>query len=174
MIEDGARLILERRHQLPDEFTLRDIYRKAWASLSTVTLLAWRSIFWSARITAARSNGRELPPVAVRRCRIGGTRCWRHDMGRWIAELKKCENAETGHCQNRQNPDERGFVSFVSLSSGQIREFFAPDANDYGCSTRNALPCWSTTAATPALMRNGWRARRCSAAALFPMTRSTP
>src|SRR5690606_27086018 len=28
MIEDGARLILERRHQLPDEFTVRDIYRK--------------------------------------------------------------------------------------------------------------------------------------------------
>ena len=51
-------------------------------------------------------------------------------MGRWIAELKKCENAENGHCQNRQNPDGGGFVSFVSLSSGQIREFFAPDAND--------------------------------------------
>ena len=34
MIEDGARLILERRHQLPEEFTLRDIYRKAWAGLS--------------------------------------------------------------------------------------------------------------------------------------------
>ncbi len=34
MIEDGARLILERRHQLPDEFTVRDIYRKDWAGLS--------------------------------------------------------------------------------------------------------------------------------------------
>lgn len=34
MIEDGARLILERRRQLPEEFTVRDIYRKDWAGLS--------------------------------------------------------------------------------------------------------------------------------------------
>ena len=34
MIEDGARLILVRRNQLPEEFTLRDIYRRAWAGLS--------------------------------------------------------------------------------------------------------------------------------------------
>lgn len=34
MIEDGARLILERRSQLPEEFTQRDIYRKAWAGLA--------------------------------------------------------------------------------------------------------------------------------------------
>ncbi|MCO5139283.1 MAG: YfjI family protein [Shinella sp.] len=34
MIEDGARLILERRHQLPEEFTARDIYKKDWAGLS--------------------------------------------------------------------------------------------------------------------------------------------
>src|SRR5690606_23794554 len=33
MIEDGARLILERRHQLPDEFTMRSVYRKGWAGL---------------------------------------------------------------------------------------------------------------------------------------------
>lgn len=34
MAEDGARLILERRHQLPAEFTARDIYKKDWAGLS--------------------------------------------------------------------------------------------------------------------------------------------
>lgn len=34
MIEDGARLILERRHQLPDEFTAREIQRKGWAGLT--------------------------------------------------------------------------------------------------------------------------------------------
>jgi len=33
MAEDGARLIVERRRQLPEQFTLRDIHRKAWASL---------------------------------------------------------------------------------------------------------------------------------------------
>ena len=52
--------------------------------------------------------------------------------------------------------------------------FSRPTRTTYGCSTRNAPRCWSTTAATPALMQNGWRARRCSAVAAFPMTRSTP
>ena len=33
MAEDGARLIVERRRQLPPQFTPRDIQRKAWASL---------------------------------------------------------------------------------------------------------------------------------------------
>ena len=34
MIEDGARLIVERRDQLPKEFTHRDIYRRSWAGIS--------------------------------------------------------------------------------------------------------------------------------------------
>lgn len=34
MIEDGARLIVERRGQLPNEFSARDVYRKHWAGLS--------------------------------------------------------------------------------------------------------------------------------------------
>jgi hypothetical protein len=33
MAEDGARLIVERRAQLPAEFTARDVQRKAWATL---------------------------------------------------------------------------------------------------------------------------------------------
>lgn len=33
MAADGARLIVERRHQLPEMFTARDIQRKGWASL---------------------------------------------------------------------------------------------------------------------------------------------
>jgi hypothetical protein len=33
MAADGARMIVERRHQLPERFTLRDIQRKGWASL---------------------------------------------------------------------------------------------------------------------------------------------
>lgn len=40
MIEDGARLIIERRKQLPNEFTLRDIYRKEWAGLTDRELVA--------------------------------------------------------------------------------------------------------------------------------------
>jgi hypothetical protein len=34
MAENGARLIIERRHQLPEPFTPRDIQRKGWASLN--------------------------------------------------------------------------------------------------------------------------------------------
>jgi hypothetical protein len=33
MVEDGARTILARRHQLPSPFTARDVYRKHWAGL---------------------------------------------------------------------------------------------------------------------------------------------
>ncbi|KAB0571093.1 YfjI family protein [Brucella pituitosa] len=34
VVEDGARLILERRDTLPDEFTIRDIHQKGWAGLA--------------------------------------------------------------------------------------------------------------------------------------------
>src|SRR5260370_38836138 len=34
MAENGAKLIIERRHQLPEPFTPRDVQRKGWASLS--------------------------------------------------------------------------------------------------------------------------------------------
>ena len=34
MTEEGARLIIERRGQLPDPFTIRDIQRKGWATLA--------------------------------------------------------------------------------------------------------------------------------------------
>jgi Protein of unknown function (DUF3987) len=33
MAADGARLIIERRHQLPEHFTARNIHQKGWASL---------------------------------------------------------------------------------------------------------------------------------------------
>ena len=39
MAEEGARLILERRAQLPDPFTPRDIQRRDWAGLSDRTVL---------------------------------------------------------------------------------------------------------------------------------------
>jgi hypothetical protein len=34
MAENGARLIVERRSQLPECFTARDVQRKAWAGLA--------------------------------------------------------------------------------------------------------------------------------------------
>ncbi|MCL8000231.1 YfjI family protein [Brucella sp. 21LCYQ03] len=34
VVEDGARLILERRDTLPDEFTVRDVQRKGWQGLT--------------------------------------------------------------------------------------------------------------------------------------------
>ncbi len=33
MAADGARLIIERRHQLPEHFTARNIHQKGWAGL---------------------------------------------------------------------------------------------------------------------------------------------
>ncbi len=32
--EDGAKLVIERRHQLPNRFTSRDLQMKSWAGLS--------------------------------------------------------------------------------------------------------------------------------------------
>jgi hypothetical protein len=40
MAEEGARLILARRHQLPSPFTGRDIYRKRWAGLGERDVVA--------------------------------------------------------------------------------------------------------------------------------------
>src|SRR3979411_3037763 len=34
MAENGARLIIERRAQLPESFTARDVQRRAWAGLA--------------------------------------------------------------------------------------------------------------------------------------------
>ena len=34
MTEDGAKLIIERRSQLPSPFTARDVQRKGWAGLA--------------------------------------------------------------------------------------------------------------------------------------------
>ncbi|WP_331372875.1 YfjI family protein [Sinorhizobium chiapasense] len=34
LVEDGARLIIERRRQLPETFSLRDIHQKQWAGLT--------------------------------------------------------------------------------------------------------------------------------------------
>ena len=45
-------------------------------------------------------------------------------MGRWIAELKKCENAENGHCQNRQNPDRGRFCQFCQFVIGPNQRIF--------------------------------------------------
>jgi len=72
MAEDGARLIIERRNQLSDSFTARDVHKKGWAGLSdreTVTA--------SIEMLIATSHCREVQgkPVAA-----GGrptiTYCW--------------------------------------------------------------------------------------------------
>jgi len=34
MAENGAKLLFERRHQLPERFTARAVRRKAWAALA--------------------------------------------------------------------------------------------------------------------------------------------
>jgi hypothetical protein len=58
MAADGARLILERRHQLPDSFTSRDVQRKGWASLSDRD-----AVLLAIEMLVATNHCREVPPV---------------------------------------------------------------------------------------------------------------
>ncbi|MGA8157967.1 MAG: DUF3987 domain-containing protein [Rhodoplanes sp.] len=65
MTEEGARLIVERRGQLPDPFTIRDIQRKGWATLAdheavlaAVDVLIATSHCREVRSTASPAGGR--------------------------------------------------------------------------------------------------------------------
>ncbi|WP_409364067.1 YfjI family protein [Bradyrhizobium liaoningense] len=58
MAADGARLILERRRQLPEPFTARDIQRKGWASLGDKDAVT--SVI---EMLIETHNCREAPPV---------------------------------------------------------------------------------------------------------------
>jgi hypothetical protein len=58
MAADGARLIVERRHQLPESFTLRDIQRKGWASLADRD-----AVISAIELLVATHHCREVPPV---------------------------------------------------------------------------------------------------------------
>ena len=71
MIEDGARLILERRHQLPAEFTARDIYKKDWAGLSDREVAAM-----AIECLVATHHCREVDKGGAGRGRPTETYCW--------------------------------------------------------------------------------------------------
>jgi hypothetical protein len=58
MAEDGARRIIERRHQLPEQFTPRDIQRKAWASLADRD-----AVVSAIEMLVTSHHCREVPPV---------------------------------------------------------------------------------------------------------------
>jgi Protein of unknown function (DUF3987) len=58
MAADGARLIAQRRHQLPESFTLRDIQRKGWASLGDRD-----AVISAIEMLVATHHCREVPPV---------------------------------------------------------------------------------------------------------------
>ena len=58
MAEDGARLIIERRHQLPEQFTPRDVQRKAWASLGDRD-----AVVSAIDMLISTNHCREVPPV---------------------------------------------------------------------------------------------------------------
>jgi hypothetical protein len=58
MAADGARLIMQRRHQLPDSFTPRDIQRKGWASLGDR-----ESVISAIEMLVATNHCREVPPL---------------------------------------------------------------------------------------------------------------
>ncbi len=59
MAADGARLIVERRHQLPEPFTARDIRRKGWASLGDQDTVAS-----AIDMLISTNHCHEVPPVA--------------------------------------------------------------------------------------------------------------
>lgn len=40
LVEDAARLIVERRDRLPNQFTVRDIHQKGWAGLTDIDVVA--------------------------------------------------------------------------------------------------------------------------------------
>jgi hypothetical protein len=56
--EEGARLIVERRQQLPDQFALRDVQRKAWATLADRDAVAA-----AIDLLVATHHCREVPPA---------------------------------------------------------------------------------------------------------------
>jgi hypothetical protein len=58
MVENGARLIIERRHLLPEQFTPRDVQRKGWASLSDRDAVAS-----AIDMLVSTHHCRELPPT---------------------------------------------------------------------------------------------------------------
>lgn len=58
MAADGARLIVQRRHQLPESFTLRDIQRKGWTSLGDRD-----AVLSAIEMLLTTHHCRELPPV---------------------------------------------------------------------------------------------------------------
>lgn len=71
VVEDGARLILERRDMLPDEFTIRDIHQKHWAGLmdreavaTAVELL--EDTHHCLKVEKRGENGRGRPSISYR------------------------------------------------------------------------------------------------------------
>jgi Protein of unknown function (DUF3987)/Domain of unknown function (DUF6371) len=58
MAADGARVIVKRRHQLPESFTPRDIHRKGWASLGDR-----EAVISAIEMLVATNHCREVPPV---------------------------------------------------------------------------------------------------------------
>ena len=60
--EDGARLILARRRQLPEQFTPRDVQRKEWASLGDRN-----AVVSAIDILVSTNHCREIPPVVSER-----------------------------------------------------------------------------------------------------------
>jgi hypothetical protein len=60
MAEDGARLIVERRHQLPEQFTGRNVHQKGWAGLGDRDTVAA-----SIEILIATNHCREVNGMAA-------------------------------------------------------------------------------------------------------------
>jgi hypothetical protein len=99
-IEDGARLIIERRNQLPEEFTVRDRHQKEWAGLTdhpavTSALDLLVANHWCREIDPLSSGGRQ--PVVATGGTLGHGSC---DMGRWLEALKKHANPPGPTSQN--------------------------------------------------------------------------
>ncbi|MVT71067.1 DUF3987 domain-containing protein [Bradyrhizobium pachyrhizi] len=58
VLEEGARLIVERRHQLPQQFTHRDIQRKGWGGVADRETVAS-----AVELLVKTNHCREMPPT---------------------------------------------------------------------------------------------------------------
>jgi uncharacterized protein DUF3987 len=88
MAENGARLIIERRAQLPECFTARDVQRKEWGQLLPIEMrLRLRSNCLSP-LARAGKHFRFLPPPAGGRLSVtSGTRASRGRADLWDVGL---------------------------------------------------------------------------------------
>jgi hypothetical protein len=114
LTENGAKLILERRCQLPEQFTARDIQRKDWAGLTDRN-----AVEASVEVLVSTHHCREQPTAAGPQ---GGRPS--HTF-RWNPCLSSAAKNHVGRRSGTDRTDEtseKGVLSVLSVPSGRPRE----------------------------------------------------